>query len=139
MTTTNATDRQERQGLVNVGEQERWISAGVGALLALYGFKRLSPAGILVGTGGVMLLQRALTGHCALYEMLGRNTATGDGGAPPQEYFERGIHVEESFTIMKSPEELYHFWHNFENLPRFMKHLKSVKTLDGKRSHWVAG
>ncbi|MDB5321257.1 MAG: cyclase/dehydrase [Phycisphaerales bacterium] len=152
MTTANAwemgqqtqeqPEQQEEEGqasgrTINVGEQERWISAGIGALLALYGFKRLSAAGILVGTGGVLLLQRALTGHCPLYEKLGLNTATGEGAAP-KEYFERGIHVEESFTIMKSPEELYSFWHNFENLPRFMKHLKSVKVLDEKRSHWVA-
>jgi uncharacterized membrane protein len=121
----------------NVGEQERWISAGVGALLAMYGFKRLSVGGILVGTGGVLLLHRALTGHCPLYEKLGMNTAAGEGPAR-EEYFEHGIHVEESFTIMKSPEELYNFWHNFANLPRFMKHVKSVKVLDDKRSHWVA-
>lgn len=47
------------------------------------------------------------------------------------------IRVEKSVTINKSPEELYRFWRNFENLPRFMNHLQSVKTLDDKRSHWV--
>lgn len=41
-------------------------------------------------------------------------------------------------TINKSPEELYHFWHNFENLPRFMNHIKSVTIINDKRSHWVA-
>jgi len=46
--------------------------------------------------------------------------------------------VNRSITIDKTPEELYQFWHNFENLPSFMGHLKSVKTLDDKRSHWVA-
>jgi len=45
------------------------------------------------------------------------------------------IHVEESVRINRSPEELYRFWRNFENLPRFMNHLESVKTLDDKRSH----
>jgi len=48
------------------------------------------------------------------------------------------INVKKSVTINKSPEELYRFWHSFENLPRFMKHLKSVQNLDNKRSHWVA-
>jgi len=47
------------------------------------------------------------------------------------------ISVKKSITINKSPEELYRFWHNFENLPRFMNHLKSVQTLDNRRSHWV--
>ncbi|HEV8157819.1 MAG TPA: SRPBCC family protein, partial [Pyrinomonadaceae bacterium] len=30
------------------------------------------------------------------------------------------------------------FWRNFENLPKFMAHLESVKTTDGNKSHWVA-
>ena len=45
--------------------------------------------------------------------------------------------VEQCVTIHRSPEELYQFWRNFENLPRFMEHLKSVQCLDEKRSHWV--
>lgn len=48
------------------------------------------------------------------------------------------IDVKKSIIINKSPEELYRFWRNFENLPRFMNHLESVKSLDDKRSHWVA-
>ena len=44
--------------------------------------------------------------------------------------------VEESVTIDRSPAELYAFWRNFENLPRFMNHLKSVEVKDGNRSHW---
>jgi uncharacterized membrane protein len=40
--------------------------------------------------------------------------------------------------INKAPEELYRFWRNFENLPRFMNHLESVTPLGGDRSHWVA-
>ena len=47
------------------------------------------------------------------------------------------IHVERSIRIDRSPEELYQFWRNFENLPRFMNHLQSVQMLDAQRSHWV--
>ena len=47
------------------------------------------------------------------------------------------VHVRASFTILKSPEELYRFWRNLENLPRFMKHVESVTDLGGNRSHWV--
>lgn len=47
------------------------------------------------------------------------------------------LHVRKSITINRAPEELYQFWRNFENLPRFMAHLESVQILDGKRSHWV--
>lgn len=48
------------------------------------------------------------------------------------------IKVEKTLTINKPAAELYHFWHNFENLPHFMKHLKDVKVHDATRSHWTA-
>ena len=47
------------------------------------------------------------------------------------------IHVERSIRIDRSPQELYQFWRNFENLPRFMNHLQSVQMVDAQRSHWV--
>ncbi len=47
------------------------------------------------------------------------------------------LRVEKTLTINKPAEELYRFWHDFENLPRFMKHLKEVKVYDSKRSHWT--
>ncbi len=43
-----------------------------------------------------------------------------------------------TITVNKGVEEVYDFWRNFENLPRFMRHLQSVKTLDNGRSRWVA-
>lgn len=49
----------------------------------------------------------------------------------------QSIKVEKTVTIDKSAEELYRFWHDFENLPRFMKHLKDVKVHNDKRSHWT--
>jgi uncharacterized membrane protein len=48
------------------------------------------------------------------------------------------IHVWKSIVINQSPDELYRFWHNFENLPRFMDHLESVQQTGDRRSHWVA-
>jgi uncharacterized membrane protein len=47
------------------------------------------------------------------------------------------IKVEKTLTINKPAAELYRFWHNFENLPYFMKHLRDVKVYDAKRSHWT--
>jgi uncharacterized membrane protein len=35
-------------------------------------------------------------------------------------------------------DELYHFWRNLENLPRFMSHLERVVDLGNNHSHWVA-
>jgi uncharacterized membrane protein len=46
--------------------------------------------------------------------------------------------IRRNVCIRKSPEELYQFWRNFENLPNFMLHLDSVQVTGGTRSHWVA-
>jgi uncharacterized membrane protein len=43
-----------------------------------------------------------------------------------------------SVTVNRPVEEVYAFWHNLENLPRFMRHLESVTMTDDRHSHWVA-
>jgi uncharacterized membrane protein len=91
---------------------------------------------ILAGLGAV-LVERGVRGHCAVYDALNLDTAH-DEPARPEEYFNRGIHVQQVVTINKSPEELYRFWRDFTNLPRIMDHLESVTVQDGKRSHWRA-
>jgi uncharacterized membrane protein len=49
-----------------------------------------------------------------------------------------GIHVKRSITVARPREEVYSFWHDFQNLPRFMKHLESVTEMGNGRSHWTA-
>jgi uncharacterized membrane protein len=53
---------------------------------------------------------------------------------------EQDLRAKKSVIIDRSPQALFEFWRNFENLPRVMYHLKSVRVDDanGKRSHWVA-
>ena len=48
------------------------------------------------------------------------------------------VHVEEVATINKSAGEVYRAWKNFEQFPKFMRHLESVQTIDGRRSRWRA-
>jgi uncharacterized membrane protein len=55
-----------------------------------------------------------------------------------EELDSRGIHVEQAFLINRSPEDLYQYWRNFENLPRIMTHLQRVTVYDDRRSHWAA-
>jgi uncharacterized membrane protein len=43
-----------------------------------------------------------------------------------------------TFLVNSSPQKAYDLWRNFENLPRFMRHLKSVRVLDNDRSEWIA-
>ena len=48
------------------------------------------------------------------------------------------MQVTRAVTIYRSPSEVYEFWHQFENFPRFMYHLESVQDLGDGRSHWIA-
>jgi uncharacterized membrane protein len=48
------------------------------------------------------------------------------------------IHLRRSITVNRPADELYRYWRNFENLPRFMKNLESVRVTGPNRTHWVA-
>lgn len=50
----------------------------------------------------------------------------------------RGTHVMRSVIIDRPAEEIYQFWRDFENLPRFMNHLAEVRVLSDRRSLWTA-
>jgi uncharacterized membrane protein len=50
----------------------------------------------------------------------------------------KGIRVKSAITVGRPVGEVYGFWRNFENLPRFMSHLESVEVQDDRRSHWTA-
>ena len=49
-----------------------------------------------------------------------------------------GIIVEDTITIYRPVTDVYSYWRNLENLPRFMDHLVEVRALDRFHSRWVA-
>jgi uncharacterized membrane protein len=48
-----------------------------------------------------------------------------------------GVKVTRSCTVRRNAEELFQFWRNLENLPRFMQHIVSVERVSDVESHWV--
>jgi uncharacterized membrane protein len=50
----------------------------------------------------------------------------------------RPMRAEANMIIARSPEECYRFWRNFENLPRAMSYLQSVRLTGDRQSHWIA-
>ena len=122
----------------NISETERWVSMAAGAGLVAYGLTRRRGTGLLVAGLGACLARRGMTGHCDTYQLLGLNTAgTGEDtrgalGGPA------GVIVEESVVINRPISELYRFWRNLENLPRFMSHLESVERITDTLSRWRA-
>jgi uncharacterized membrane protein len=121
----------------NVSEPERWISVIFGSALTAYGLKMRSLPGAVVAAIGGALVWRGASGSCPVYESMGVSTATEQGDQVSVPYG-RGVRVEKSVTIHATPEDLYRFWRNFENLPRFMHNLEAVEVHDDKRSHWTA-
>jgi uncharacterized membrane protein len=126
----------EQGGEVNVGESERLASNIGGGVLIAAGLWRGGLGGLtLAGLGG-LLLYRGATGRCPLYQAIGADTAREDAteyGVAAQ----AGVRVEESITISRPARELYDFWRDHANLPKFMPNIESVTSPDDAHSHWT--
>jgi uncharacterized membrane protein len=96
------------------------------ALGMAFASPRSSKGRVAFATANVLAVT-ALDVLCA--QQLTGNHKTTEGGS---------TQVKKSIVINRSPEELYQFWRDFENLPRFMNHLESVRVTGEGRSHWVA-
>ncbi|OON67664.1 SRPBCC family protein [Hymenobacter sp. CRA2] len=115
---------------VNVGLTERVLSAVAGAALAYAGTQTRSKIGkpVLLALGAGLAL-RGASGYCPLNQAFGRDSAPTQL-AP--------VEIKETFTISRPIDEVYAYWRQLGNLPRFMEHLESVRQLDQRRSHWEA-
>lgn len=133
----------------NVARPERVGSVALGAALITYGLRRRDRAGVAAAILGGAFVHRGATGHCYVYDALGVSTGSADavlGRSPVADVTGRAatvnarkaVKVERSVSIARPRAELYAFWRNFENLPRFMEYLVSVRMLSSNRSHWVA-
>jgi len=126
----------------NVGNPERVISAIAGGGLIAYGLKRKDWLGALLGVVGGGLALRGATGHCQVYDALdidtNENSLLEKVKAKAKDWFSQTTEIVKSVTINKSADDLYGFWRNFENLPKFMNHLESVNVIDDKKSEWTA-
>ncbi len=109
-----------KQNESSKNDTERWASLIGGGALVLYGLSQRSLRGTLVAIAGGGLAYRGLSVANEEPEKKGN------------------IKVEKTVTINRPAEDLYQVWRNFEHLPYFMKHLKSVKVIDRNRSHWIA-
>ena len=117
---------------VNVGAVERGLSLASGMALLAYTLTRRRKMSLPLGLEAGYMVYRGATGHCVFYQMLGINRVQANG--------HEGILVERAVTVNRPRAELYRMWRDFENLPRFMHYLDSVRVddMDSGRSHWVA-
>ena len=104
----------------------RLLSSVGGSLLTLYGLTRKGIAKPVLSTAGMVLTARGMTN-------LDTRSLLGLSGG------ENGIRVNKAINIFAPIDEVYQFWHNFENFPLFMNHVKEIST-QGEISNWkVAG
>lgn len=94
---------------------QRWGALIGGSALAIYGITRRSPFGVaLAASGGTIAV-------------LSANRAQASESCAAT-----------SILVNCSPQEVYRFWRDIENLPRFMNRLETVSDLGNGRSRWVA-
>ena len=113
-------------------KQEHWAPAtrmlvgGAGALMALYGITRRAPLAIVMAGSGLGMIARAVTNVDAarLLGLSGR----------------RSVDFTKTLRVAAPLEQVYAFWSNFENFPRFMRNVRAVHRNRDGTWHWqVAG
>jgi uncharacterized membrane protein len=119
---SNAPDWQQR----NWSPATRLLSGVGGSLLTLYGLTRSGVVKPVLSTAGLVLTARGVTN-------LDARSLLGLGMG------ENGIKVRKTINIEAPIDEVYRFWHNFENFPRFMNHVKEIRIEDGLSAWKVAG
>lgn len=128
----NEFQPQQTGGVVNVGQTERMVSVGLGAFILSSGLNNLTRhpiKGLLRTAIGGYLLYRGASGHCSVYASMGKTKGVSHTPA---------INIRTGLIVNKPRNEVYAFWRKLENLPLFMKHLKTVTEIDSKHSHWEA-
>ncbi|MFW5940154.1 MAG: SRPBCC family protein [Chloroflexota bacterium] len=103
----------------------RLLTGTAGGALTAVGARKGGLFGGLLGALGITALMRAIS-NVRLKRMFGV-----DAGR-------RAIDIQKTINVSAPPQDVYEYWANFENFPRFMSHLNEVKVLGDGRSRWVA-
>lgn len=111
--------------------QENWspaarvLAGGAGAALMVVATRARGGLCALLGLSGSALLARA-TANRDLASLLG--------------FGRRGITVQKTIHVAAPVEQVFGFWTDYQNFPRFMHNVRDVRPMSENRSHWlVAG
>lgn len=122
----------EGSNVINVSWPERMVSSTLGAFILNSGLRNITrkPVGGVFRTAlGAYLLYRGISGNCMLYSKVGKTKNVKHASS---------INIRTTLRVNRPRYQVYAFWRNLENLPRFMKHLATVKEIDATHSHWEA-
>jgi uncharacterized membrane protein len=110
--------------------QENWapttrLLAGLtGGALSAYCLKRRDALGATLGTVGFGLLLRAIT-NIDIKSLVGVGSNY------------RAIEVQKTINIQAPVEQVYAFWTDYENFPRFMANVREVESIGSGQSRWM--
>lgn len=98
---------------------QRALAGAGGAALAMYGYIRGGLKGMLMCAAGGALVARATSNEDLATTLRGH-----------------GILVEKSVWVDAPVEQVFAYWRDLENLPRWMSHVREVRALGQGRFHW---
>jgi uncharacterized membrane protein len=124
-------------GILANPTSKEWVGLRVGGdaldltALGVAMTQSVRPARTLAATAFVL--------GATLLDLLGTERLAERRLAPTREYA-RAVEpiVLRSITVGRPVNEVYAFWKDFTNFPRFMRHVESIERLDGGRSRWRA-
>lgn len=93
---------------------KRLLATTAGGALAAVGFRRRDPVGLALGTVGIGLIARGLSAS----------------GTP-------AVDIHKTVLIGAPIEDVFGYWAEFENFPRFMANVLEVERTDRNCWHWV--
>lgn len=120
-------DNKEIRLATNLGTTERLLSVLGGSYLLYNAISKKGNSFFKAATAGYMFF-RGASGYCPISSSIGVDEVDKVGD----------ININTSLTVNKPRNEVYEFWRDLENLPKFMKHLKSVETINDTVSAWEA-
>lgn len=111
----------------NVPTIERILMIAGGAYVLYKAFSEKETSTAKNTLGGAMLL-RGISGYCPAYH-------AAETFIDSDPYY---VNITVSTVVNRPILQVYSFWRNLENLPKFMNHLESVKNLDHDITEWTA-
>lgn len=111
----------------NVSTIERIAMIASGAYFLYKGATKENKSIGEISAGGAMLA-RGISGYCPVYDAV--DHLKNDKAS--------NVNIRITSVINKPISEVYAFWRDVENLPKFMTHLDSVKPISYTTSKWTA-
>jgi uncharacterized membrane protein len=124
-------------GILNQARMPAWLWARTGGDLLDLAYLGSTLFGGKRNRSRVAVAAAAVLG-VAMLDLLSSRQMSGRRGALRALPRKRVIEVKKTITVNRPQEEVFAFWHDFQNFPRFMSHLEAVEITGQGRSHWKA-